>query len=617
MRIAVAQINTQPGDFGGTSRRVVDLSHRALAEGAQLLVLPFLTFTGTRFPGYANEEGFGIDLAEALSSLAQDVACPCVVPISSAVGSDVMTDAILLRDGVQTQLRVGGGLAGKGNSTSLDDPAGLFFELDGIRFAVAFDYDDLDLYIATDVDVDAVLFIPRSGFAVDDSASALGAALAENRFHDDAWTLDAWMIGVGSIGCSELSVFTGSSFALSPKGELKADAPSFEEALMFVNMEEDAGDILDPELYDRSFYLWETLTLGLRDFLAKLNVLHVVLELDGSLGSSVLAALASDALGPKSVHGLVSLGIDEDRRRVVEQLAQSLRLDVEMDRRDDVLIPSDRCAVWDLNQTRLAAAAREHDACVLSSMDKTFWAMEVKTGRCEAALLAPLGDVYRSDVLRMARVRNTVSPVILAQSLQWYDVPFIDGLSEIEPTKEACLERIDVTLATHIEWGRSISDVVSRQSYPELSARILSSFEERRSARLMAPPCIVVSSCTLREVEIPFGITWSDRVRTDEERGTASAPLASVRGAIAVMHDEGGTHEVDMSSSDVSALLEQLQDEVLRRGDNSPLPEDLERQVDEVLGLIRDVLQNGGQVTGNSDNVPFGPLTWGSPFSEN
>lgn len=133
----------------------------------------------------------------------------------------------------------------------------------------------------------------------------------------------------------------------------------------------------------------------------------------------------------------------------------------------------------------------------------------------------------------------------------------------------------------------------------------------------MAPPCIVVSSCTLREVEIPFGITWSDRVRTDEERGTASAPLASVRGAIAVMHDEGGTHEVDMSSSDVSALLEQLQDEVLRRGDNSPLPEDLERQVDEVLGLIRDVLQNGGQVTGNSDNVPFGPLTWGSPFSEN
>ena len=624
MKIAVAQISTRAGDFAATTERVVELAARAVGEGAELLVLPSVAVVGQRVPDQGDLEGFGMDLYAMLGELSQRVACPCIIPIGTGVVSDNKPEVMLVqRDGFHP-LRM---LA---LVKEAENEGCVVFEQGGVQFGIAFDYDDFDLLEARDAKIDAILFFESAGFALDDPSSALGASLAENRFRDDAWAFDAWIVGVGPLGCYDLQVFTGSSFVISPRGELVACAPAFEEALILADVgqhsEEPVAEPLEPELYDRSLHLWEALTLGLRDHIEKSGNADVALALDGRLDSSVLAALATDALGPTRVHVVVDAAASEDGRRRAVEFARSLH--VSLSEECDVSAPPDADAqlLCDLTQVRLASLARATGSLVLSSADKTACAVELDRVRCDSASLAPLGDVYRTDVMRLGRLRNTISPVIASESLRAYDVPAVEGIEEAGPTAEARLERIDVTLATYLEWGCSISDVVSRQGNRLLSEHIINTLHNNRVARATLAPCIVVSSCTLHEADAPFGMAWRDRVRSEDERmGRLALERAAskldelMRGASGLGEGESSsvsTSDEDPVAAEIAALLEQLQEEFSEQMPKTTGGADADRQVGELLGLIRDIIQSGGGAPTAGD-APFGPLTWGSPFSEN
>lgn len=611
MRIAIAQIGTDAGDFQTTGDRIVELSRRASSEGADLLVLPLAAVSGQGLPETGDQNGFALDLQVMLNRMCGEVACPCIVPVASGMNFDDRPDVMYVRNDGFYPLRFLSYL----NS---EEEQCVTFEHDNLSIAVAFDYDDFDALEDSDTDVDLVLFLARRGFALDDPSSALGASLAENRFRDEAWALDAWIVGVGSLGTYDLQVFTGSSFVLTPRGELVACAPAFEEAFFVAEVgshaEEPPREVLQPELYDRSLHLWESLVLGLRDHLSKEGVANVVLALDGRLDSSVMAALATDAVGPTHVHALVDSVAGDGERLLAEELARALRVTLHDDFAAMVPPNADASLLADLTQLRLAEVARAEDALVLSCADKTACALEVVPCSCNAATLAPLGDVYRTDVMRLGRLRNTISPVIASESLRTYDVPRVAGLDEAAHTPEARLELVDVTLATYLEWGRSITDVVERHENREVCEGVLDELHGRHAARSAMPPCIVVSSCTLREAELPFGMVWRDRIRPEEELINKASLERAVRNLDEVI---GGSQEGRGAiESEMTSLLERLHDELAETVAQTPgdaAVQGAERQVGELLGLIRDILQSGG----TPGDVPFGPLTWGSPFSEN
>src|SRR5262249_19973561 len=50
--------------------------------------------------------------------------------------------------------------------------------------------------------------------------------------------------------------------------------------------------------------VWQALVLGLRDYVRKNGFRTVILGLSGGIDSSVVAAIAVDALGPQQVHGV-------------------------------------------------------------------------------------------------------------------------------------------------------------------------------------------------------------------------------------------------------------------------------------------------------------------------
>lgn len=630
MRIAIAQLSTLACDFENTVDRMAMLSSRASSQGAELVLFSFAALTGALPVDYVNYDGYALDVWDAFASLASKVACPCLVPFINGSGMDALSDAALVHDGVVEtvgQLAFGdvvGREPSRGESQETYDGT---FSFGGIRWGIGFTYEDIDRMIDDAARPDVLVFSSAYGFALDDPSSAMGASLLENRFRVDATTLDAWIVGIGSVGAYGDRVFAGSSFVLAPSGELAASAPAFEEALVMCDIDPSFAGRLsepeEPELYNRPLHLWEALAIGLRGYVWQLGCSDVALVLDGGLNSSLLAALSTDAVGPTHVHALLSTSDATclDRAR---KLCEALRIGVLDDTLPGAGVHDGGLGSVALAQTSLLGSARELNAVVVGAQDKTFLALEVAVGQYHSAEVLPFGDVYRSDVIEMAHMRNTISPIIPAACFSSFAVPDIEGLGEVEQSPEARLRRVDVTLATHIEWGRSVTDTIARQGAPEVTERVLRRMREVQPARMAWPPPLVVSSRTLFDARLPLGMPWMDRPRSTDDR------LRMIEAGRTLHGLSEGAEAPQVSAAEVERMSQELSELFGGIGSMSTalvggvLPDGVdratvERSVEDLLGLLQDIMQSGGlpNEDGSGMDGPFGPLTWGGPFSEN
>ena len=638
MRIAIAQIRTRAGAFEQITRRVVELSQSAARQNADLLILPFAALTGVSSPDYTGQEGFLIDLVNTLDTLASELACPTIVPVSTEIEGIPYLDLMLLRDKKVTPLRMFGQADTQGGSgdqqrrparsRALLDGAGFTFELDGQRIGVAYVYEDIEDFLTSGIKLDMLLYLGAYSYAVDDSSSALGASLSESRFLADAIALDTWIVAAGSIGGYGTQVFTGSSFVLNPRAELVAAAPAFEETLLVADVDPSnhasLPDRLEPEVYNRSLHLWEALTIGLRDYVEQLGLADVAFVIDGSLGSCVLAALSSDALGPTHVHAIPGTGMDDERGKVAEAVSATLHIGYgpigSAPKREGN--EHDPAFAADLDQLSLATVAHATGALPLAHLDKTYLALESTWDQCRGAAFLPLGDIYRSDVCELAHLRNTISPVIPRAAFSAYEVPSVEGLDSVARTPELRLRFVDLTLSAHVEWEYCVSDVLAGSDSAEVASALLQQFRQHEVARKVQPPCLVVTSRTLSDVRTPVGLAWADHARTPDERlarGRFFDRLSSLLGDIDGVEER--PQQDAQPPEELRSMLENLGIELTA----GHIPEgvssaEVEGSLGNVFELLQDLLESGGLNAGGQQppaSGPMGPFTWGSPFSEN
>ncbi len=607
MRIAIAQMGTHAGDFERTVERMADYTRRAANEGADLVIFPSAALCGTMPVSFADREGFLLDLAEALTHLSEEASCPCLVPVLSDIDGASMSEALLLSDGDVTPVRLSAYLssmaADQGQGMESDPTPLPELEFAGARLGIAFTYEDLDDYDDYDYDVDVIVFLSSYGFATDDASSALGTSLSEGRFLADAEATGAWIVGVGPVGCYADQVFCGSSFVLSPWGELAAQAPSLEETLLVCDVDPSSEGPLErpltPEVYDAPLTTWGALTLGLRETTARQGCTDVCALVDSDLGSLLVATLAVDALGPTHVHALVLQTGEREADEATTGLVRNLRLVEQNVERFDVRGEADPVLARDLAEVRLAALARRTGALALGSCDKTALALEAPM-HVSAARLMPLGDLYRSDVVALAHLRNTISPVIPAQadvSLPSADLATLDEL----PSAEARLMFVDLVLSSYLEWEQPLSDIVAEHGHEALVTAVI---ERLRAVEPLRADCgmqIALSSKTLAEARGPQGLAWHDRLRKDTGRLDKKTLAAFVP-------EEGNDDEGDVDDESELAGAH-------RR----------EKDVHDLLGYLRDFSLGGGfSVSGMSgeggrhssaggSSQPF----WQGLFSEN
>ena len=532
MRIAVSQIDTKAGDLAHTAQRMADISSVAKGRGVDLLVFGMCALAGPVPVGYSEQDAFLLDLTRTLSDLAKRVACDCLVPVVIPMGASAAMEVMHLRGGMAHPLRFASLLRHRGQEgpyTAVTPEELVRLEVGGTSLGLAFSYEDLDRWIDAETAVDVLVYVASYSYAIDDASSTLGAALDKGRYVQDARETGSWLVGVGSLGGYGSLVFSGGSFVLAPDGRLVASSPSFEEDLLITELGTDealeSGVEVPQEVYDERYGLWQALVLGIRDHVQKLGLTDVALALDGSLSSMLLAVLATDALGPTHVHALLCAPDASARVADVARLAQALRLDA---RPVTDLPEHDVLLAHDMVQVHLASLARETNALPLASDDKTGLALETYAGRVHAGRLAPLGDVYRIDVLDVARLRNTISSVFPALDVLLSDVPSV-GIDVHAWETERLLERMDATLATHIEGERSMSEVAATVEDDELVQAVLGSLREREPYRVSCPPSLMMTTRTLRDGRMPLGFAWRDHVRAESPEDVQEAFASFLR----------------------------------------------------------------------------------------
>ena len=607
MRIAIAQIATRAGDFDGTARRMAEVSRRAADAGADLLVFPVAVLCGVTPVQRTDREGFLIDLMECLLGLIDELACPCLLPVLLDTDEAALPEALLIDEGeirpVRLAARLESASAGRGDAAADALPEVPFR---GARLGVAFTYDDLDVYDDYDYDVDVIVFLSGYGFAADDPSSALGTSLTEGRFLADAEATGAWVVGVGSLGCYDTQVFCGSSFVLAPWGELAAQSPAFEEDLLVCDVDPSAegplADPVTPEVYDAPLMTWGALGSGLSSLAREAGATGACVAVTGGLAPMLAATLAVDALGPTNVSAVVARGMGAERDADALALVRALRLDEKDIEVVDVSAAEDDVAAEDLLACRLAALARRTGRVPLGSLDKTGRALEASPARASVAAVEPFADVYRSDLLALARTRTTISPVVPPAALARFHVPDVAGGPDSAPA-EARLAFVDLVLSSYLEWELPVSDIVAeRGRAEEVSAIVgrLRDLEATRPARALAP---TVSSRTLDEARQAVGLAWRDRPRDDGERLEAR-----IRDLVGDAADEPRPDDAD--------------DE--RAGSDAPP----EGEIRDLMGYLRDFsaggafsamggLQRGESSGRHEGGAPRTPDVWNGPFSEN
>jgi NAD+ synthetase len=133
------------------------------------------------------------------------------------------------------------------------------------------------------------------------------------------------IIYANQVGGNDDLIFDGRSFALNRQGELICRARGFESALVIVEFDEVQRDLLPSSVvseYDNEDEeIWHALVLGVRDYAQKCRFSQVVLGLSGGIDSSLVAAIATAALGKENVFGVLMPSPYSSEHSITDALA--------------------------------------------------------------------------------------------------------------------------------------------------------------------------------------------------------------------------------------------------------------------------------------------------------
>lgn len=230
---------------------------------------------------------------------------------------------------------------------------------------------------------------------------------------------------VPSIGCINNKLYAAPSFVLQPHGTINAYCAPFEQRFCLYNTDQSStskDELSTQKLSTRiqknpdSAYIrmWDALCMGVQDRCATFDMREVVCVMDGGLASSVLAALLVDALGALHVHALIAPRECSYDFTAANTLATALGIDArtcnDMSYGQGFRTLQEKIHVREGALVGYAQTwAQTLSAVLVSSCDKLAYMLGAYTLFDTCARIAPLADLLRCDVERLARARMTRS----------------------------------------------------------------------------------------------------------------------------------------------------------------------------------------------------------------
>jgi NAD+ synthetase len=318
VKIALAQIDPTVGDFTGNLKKIVDFSRRAAESGARLTVFSELAICGyppadlLEKPSFLARCQSAVDeLRAATRDLPTAVVAGVALPSDHEDGKPAFNAAVLIDRG---KLRLEQHKRLLPFYDVFDEQR--YFSPSGPQKVVDLDGTRLAITICEDAWNDEN-FWPRRLYSIDpmEELRRQGPQLHINLSSSPFWhgkrAVRREMLAAiarrdcipvlmtNQVGGNDSLVFDGSSLALNARGELIAQAASFEEDLVIVDPFNSSPVPLAED--DETEAAYRALVLGTRDYVRKCGFRKVVIALSGGIDSALVAAIAADALGAENV----------------------------------------------------------------------------------------------------------------------------------------------------------------------------------------------------------------------------------------------------------------------------------------------------------------------------
>jgi NAD+ synthase len=443
LAIAVAQLNPVVGDVGGNLERARKARAEAARDGADVVAFSELFIAGYPPEDLVLKPAFTAACRAAIEALAAATADggPAILIGTPWVeGGRLYNGYALLAGGRIETVRFKVNLPNYGvfdeKRVFAPGPVPGPVNLRGVRLGLPIcedtwtDWGDYENVVECLAETGAeILIVPNgSPYWRDKTETRLNVAVA--RVTEAGLPL----IYINQVGGQDELVFDGASFALNADRSIAFQLPAFQEKVVTTHWSRTSagwrcagGPIAAAEELDQADYT--ACMLGLRNYVDKNGFGGVVLGLSGGIDSALCAALATDALGPSRVRAVMLPFRFTSQQSLDDAASIAAALGIRYDivpiesavrGLEAALAGSFAGAPRDVTEENLQARAR---GTILMAISNKFSLMVVTTGNKSEMSVGyatlygdmnggfnPIKDLYKTEVYRLARLRNRWKP---------------------------------------------------------------------------------------------------------------------------------------------------------------------------------------------------------------
>jgi NAD+ synthase (glutamine-hydrolysing) len=526
LRIGLAQLNPTVGDLAGNRDLIADAYARALEAGCDVVAFPELSVTGYPPEDLVLKPGFVRDNIAMVHELAA-MTTSCV----AIIGFVDLGEGVHPGSG-RERIHNAAAVCSNGEVTNVYHKRLLpnydvfdeertfvpghgdhwLIDVRGVRVGVSICEDvwHSDGPVAAQAALGARVNVNINGSPFHVGKLAERESMLATRARDNSCAI----VYVNQVGGQDELVFDGASMVFDHEGELLARAPQFASDLMVVDLDLDAPAVASiAPILERSDELHGALVLGTRDYVRKNKFTDVVIGLSGGIDSSLVAALAVEALGPEHVHGvsMPSRYSSDGSKTDAISLANALGIDIRTISIEpvfqsylDALGPSFDGRAADLTEENLQSRCRGQ---ILMALSNKFGWMVLTTGnKSEMAVgyftiygdsvggYAVIKDLLKLDVFALSRhVNERAGRTIIPD-----EVLTKPPSAELRPDQRDDQSLppygvLDPILSLYVEQDRTAAEIIELGHPEDVVRRIARLVDLNEYKRRQCPPGVRVS----------------------------------------------------------------------------------------------------------------------------
>ena len=511
MKIAIAQQNYSIGEFGKNATKISRAIFEARNKNAELIVFPELSICGSFPYDFLQKEDFIETTMQTLQRIATEsygiavlVGCPTYCEDESE--TKVYDSAILIENGIITRRFNKKNLTHTESKYFITDNEKNCFEWKGEKIAVCIGDD------SPEIDEDTTLAInitcKRFKHKEDDRCNQFAKYKIP-------------IISVNQVGANTEATYKGHSFVLNTSGERIIQLPYFEEATEIFDTKQTYQPIAT-ETNNEIALLHDALVLGIRDYFSKNGFKTATLGLSGGIDSAVVLALAAEAIGSENIRVLLLPSEYSTLHSITDAEGLAKNLNVQYD-----IIP-----IKDIYNTALSALSpifkdlpfsvaeenlqsRIRGTLLMALSNKLGNILLNTSNKSEVAVgygtlygdtngsLSVLGDVYKTDVFKLARYINRDREIIPENTI------IKPPSAELRPNQQDSdslpdYDSLDNILFQYIECDKTEAEITALGYDKETVSRAIKMTKRCEFKRQQLCPAIKVSQKPFAQRQIPL-----------------------------------------------------------------------------------------------------------------